>query len=200
MRKLSYSRIITSNDLLLLCTFSHLNFEIMPTLEEYTTYVLGESLQQLNPDVLPKEIDVLRYFVNCYDVSQAEVSRMDKKKRNTAVVKVVAGAVEEIWKNKSLPVRSPNAIYLLVNRLTDRAEFIRVSKKNHEFDANWIQEVFQRHDKIFDIGEKPAAISQEEPMEVDLPDPVPEEEVLGKRKRKAPSRLGFDEVLITNAL
>ena len=169
----------------------------MPTLEEYTSYVLGESLQQLNPDVLPKEIDVLRYFVNCYDVSQAEVSRMDKKKRNTTVVKIVAGAVEEIWKNKSLPVRSPNAIYLLVKRLTDRAEFIRVSKKNHEFDVNWIQEVFQKHDKIFDIGEKPAMVSQEEPMEIDLHEPVLEEEVLGTRKRKAPSRLGFDEVIIT---
>ena len=71
----------------------------MPTLEEYTSYVFGESLQQLDPNLLPKETDVLRFIVHCFDVSRAEVPRMDKKKRNADVIKTVLGAVAEIWKN-----------------------------------------------------------------------------------------------------
>ena len=50
----------------------------MPTLEEYTSYVFGASLEQLDPEVLPKESDVLRFLVHCFDVSQAEVSTMNR--------------------------------------------------------------------------------------------------------------------------
>lgn len=174
----------------------------MPTLEEYTSYVFGESLQQLDPKLLPKEIDVLRFIVHCFDVSRAEVPRMDKKKRNAAVIKKVLGAVSEIWKNKSLLIRSSGAIYWLVNSLVDKVDFVRVSKKNHEFDVNWIQQVFQQHNKIFDIAEKPAKDTPSaEAMDIDVPElPGTEQEeegeVLPDRKRKAPKPFGFDEVIL----
>ena len=34
----------------------------MRTLEEQTRYVLGNATESLDPDVLPKEIDVMRYI------------------------------------------------------------------------------------------------------------------------------------------
>ena len=40
----------------------------MPKLEEYTSFALGESLEQLDPDILPKEIDVMRHIVYLFDV------------------------------------------------------------------------------------------------------------------------------------
>ena len=165
----------------------------MPTLQEYTKFVFGESIEQLNPNDLPKENDVIRYIVHCFDVSQAEVPRMDRKKRRTAVIKIVVGAVEEIWKNKSLPIRSHGAIYWMVNSLFDRVEFVKVSKSYHENNASFIQEVVKVHDKLFDISMKPVETKKDEAMEVDLPEPA-QEEVLGKRKRKAPKR--FIEVIL----
>ena len=78
----------------------------MPTLEESTSFALGESLEKLDPNVLPREIDVLRHIVYLMDVSRSEVARMDTNKRKTAVSNIVVGEIEEIWKSKSRPVMS----------------------------------------------------------------------------------------------
>ena len=78
----------------------------MPKLEEYTSFALGESLEQLDPDILPKEIDVMRHIVYLFDVSRSEDTRMDTKKRKASVANIVVGALEEIWKNLSHPTRS----------------------------------------------------------------------------------------------
>ena len=175
----------------------------MPTLQEYTSFVFGESINLLDPDVIPKEIDVIRYMIHCFDVSQAEIPRMVRKKRRNAVIKIVVGAVEEIWKNKSLPMKTNGAIYWQVNSLFDRVEYVKVSKSYHENDASFIQEIFKNHDKIFDISMNPVEDKPDDAMEVDLPEPVQEEVlaqpedilaepvqevVLGKRKRKIPDR------------
>ena len=172
----------------------------MPKLEEYTSFALGESLEQLDPDVLPKEKDVMRYIVYLFDVSRSEVKKMDTKKRNAAVCNIVVGALEEIWKNKSLPTRSHGAVYWLVDSLVKRVEFVKVSKNNYENNAIWIQAIVEQHNKIFDIAEKPVeanpaqVINQDEAMDIDLPESVEEEVVLTKRIPKPPKR--FQEVII----
>ena len=161
----------------------------MPTLEEYTSYVFGEGLDQLDPEVLPKELDVLRFLVHSFDVSQAEVSRMDKVKRKAQVVNVVVSAVEKIWNGKGIPIRSHGAVYYLVKMLYERAEFVKLSKRRHVEDGDFIQDIINQHDKLFDISEKPKPVKKpEEPMDVD--ENVEEEEDLGKRKRKAPAWFG----------
>ena len=48
----------------------------------------------------------MRYIVYLFDVSRSEVKKMDTNKRTAAVCNIVVGALEEIWKNKSLPTRS----------------------------------------------------------------------------------------------
>ena len=126
----------------------------MPKLEEYTSYAFGESSGSLDPDILPKEIDVLRYIVNCYDVSQAETPRMDRKKRIASVVNTVVAAVDEIWEKKSRPTRSHRAKYWLVKKLMEKAELVKLWKRRHEHDNVFIQEVREEHDKLFDISEK----------------------------------------------
>ena len=181
----------------------------MPTLQEYTSFVFGESINLLDPDVIPKEIDVIRYMIHCFDVSQAEVARMVRKKRRAAVIKIVVGAVEQIWKNKSLPIKSNGAIYWKVDSLFDRVEYVKVSKSYHENNVSWIQEIVKNHDKVFDISMKPVEVKPDDAMEVDLPETVPEEVlaepeeilaepvqemVLGKRKRKIPDR--YRQVII----
>ena len=168
--------------------------------QENTRYVFGESIEQLDPDTLPKEIEVLRYIVHCFDASYNNVPRMPKKKRTTAVIKDVVGAVEEIWKNKSLPTRSHGAVYWLVDSLVKRVEFVKVSKNNYENNAIWIQAIVEQHNKIFDIAEKPVeanpaqVINEDEAMDIDLSESV-EEVVLTERIRKPPKRL-IQEVII----
>ena len=156
----------------------------MPKLEEYTSYVFGKSSGSLDPDVLPKEIDVLRYIVNCYDASQAQTPKMDKKKRTASVVNIVVAAVEEIWKKNSRQTRSHRAQYWLVKKLLEKAELVKVRKHRHETDDVFIQDVLAEHDKLFDISEKPVREELDEAMEVEVPEVV--EQDLGKRKRKAP--------------
>ena len=65
----------------------------MPTLEDYTSFALGKSLESLDPDILPNEIDILRFIVYCFDVSQAETKRMDRNKRAASVANIVVDAV-----------------------------------------------------------------------------------------------------------
>ena len=161
----------------------------MPTLQDHTSYVFGQSIDQLDPDVLSKEIDVIRFIVHCFDVSYANVPRMEKKKRDGDVIKIVTGAIEDIWKRKSLPTRSHKAVYLKVKTLVERVEFVKTSKRRHENDAPWIEEVFQAHDKVFDISEKQVNEKLEEAMEIpEEAMEIPEEvvEVVENRKRNAP--------------
>ena len=159
----------------------------MPKLEDYTRYVFGESSGSLDPDILPKEIDVLRYIITCYDVSQAETPRMDRKKRIASVVKIVVAAVDKIWEKKSRPTRSHRAKYWLVKKLMEKAEHVKLWKLRHEHDNAFIQEVREEHDKLFDISEKQVEEKLDEPMETEVPEVVVQ--VLGERKRKAPSWL-----------
>ena len=156
-------------------------------LEENTHYVFGESLEKLDPDILPKELCVIRYIVHCFDVSHANVPRMDKKKRRSTICNLVVGDVVEIWKRQSLGIRSHRAVYHLVNKLIDRIDYVKVSKRYHENNIPWIQEVIKEHDKVFDIAEKPVKEELDQPMDVDVPEVI--EEDLGPRKRKIPKWL-----------
>ena len=86
-------------------------------LQDYTRYVFGDSISMLDPDILPEENNIIRYVVFCHDVSLAEYPNMRKKARKASVVKIVASAVVEIWKKKSLPIISDKAVFFIRLRL-----------------------------------------------------------------------------------
>ena len=152
----------------------------------------------LDPDILPEESNVIRYVVFCHDVSLAENPKMKKKVRRASVVNIVASAVMEIWKKKSLPIISDKAVFCAVGRLMDKAENVKESKRRHENDSDYIQGILSKHNKIFDISKKPDVES--EPMDasdneptaivedMELNEPELEEVNLGRRKRKARKR------------
>ena len=128
---------------------------------------------------------------------------MKKKKRKSAVVNAVVTTVEEIWKGKGLPIRSHWAVFLRVEKLVDKVDHVKISKRRHETDSIFIEEIGKEHDKLFDISEKAAP----EAMEVDvepgpsIAEPVKVVEDLGKRKINVPERFLDAEVIhITSTL
>ena len=168
-------------------------------LQDYTRYVFGDSISMLDPDILPEENNIIRYVVFCHDVSLAEYPNMRKKARKASVVKIVASAVMEIWKKKSLPTISDKAVFNAVGRLMDQAQYVKESRRRHENDLNYIQGILSKHNKIFDISKKPDIES--EPMDVtnvepvaesmdaiELNEPEQEEVNLGTRKRRRTRR------------
>ena len=153
----------------------------------------------LDPDILPEENNIIRYVVFCHDVSLAEYPNMRKRARKASVVKIVASAVMEIWKKKSLPTISDKAVFNAVGRLMDQAQYVKESRRRHENDLNYIQGILSKHNKIFDISKKPDIES--EPMDVtnvepvaesmdaiELNEPEQEEVNLGTRKRRRTRR------------
>ena len=123
---------------------------------------------------------------------------MKKRKRKCRIVNAVVAIVEEIWKGKGLPIRSHKAVYLRVDKLVDKVEHVKISKRRHETDSIFIEEIGKEHDKIFDISEKAVP----EAMEVDIePGPIEAEPVevvmddLGKRKITVPDRFLDPEVI-----
>ena len=144
--------------------------------------------------------------MNRFDASHAEDERMKKKKRRSAIINAVVDTIEEIWKGKGLPIRSHWAVYLRVEKLVDKVDHVKISKRRHETDSIFIEEIGKEHDKIFDISEKAAP----EAMEVDV-EPGPSEtepvevmeevvEDLGKRKITVPDRFLDAEVIKDNVL
>ena len=136
--------------------------------------------------------------MNRFEASYAEVERMNKKKRRSAIINAVVTTVEEIWKGKGLPIRSHWAVFLRVEKLVDKVDHVKISKRRHETDSIFIEEIGKEHDKVFDISEEAAP----EAMEVDV-EPGPSEaepvevvvEDLGKRKITVPDRFLDAEVI-----
>ena len=122
---------------------------------------------------------------------------MKKKKRRSAIINNVVTTIEEIWKGKGLPIRSHWAVYLRVEKLVDKVDHVKISKRRHETDSIFIEEIGKVHDKVFDISEEAAP----EAMEVDVEpgpseaEPVEVVEDLGKRKITVPDRFVDAEVI-----
>ena len=141
------------------------------------------------------------HTVNLFDASYGVDERMPKKKRRSSVVNPVVTTIEEIWKGKGLPIKNHWTVFLRVDRLVDKIEYVKKSKRRHETDSIFIEEIGKVHDKVFDISEEAAP----EAMEVDV-EPGPSEaepvevvlEDLGKRKITVPDRFLDPEVIKGN--
>ena len=136
--------------------------------------------------------------MNRFDASYAVDERMKKMKRKNAIVNAVAAIVEEIWKGKGLPLRSHKAVCLRVDKLVDKVEHVKISKRRHETDSIFIEEIGKEHDKVFDISEEAAPEAMEVDVEPGLSEAEPVEVVvedLGKRKITVPDRFLDAEVI-----
>ena len=134
--------------------------------------------------------------MNLFDASYDAEERMTKKKRRSSVVNAVVTTIEGIWKGKGLPIKNHWTVFLRVDRFVDKIEYVKKSKRRHETDSIFIEEIGKVHDNVFDISEEAAP----EAMEVDVQpgpseaEPVEVVEDLGKRKITVPDRFLDAEV------
>ena len=115
--------------------------------------IFGGPLPKLDPEFLPKKVDVVRHWMSLFDDSKT--SRILSPAMKSQVKSEVISALVSIWELKSKKVCCDKYLGRKYERLIEEADPLGSDPRCRKNDRVWIEEQWKvkKFNSIFDIGD-----------------------------------------------
>ena len=113
--------------------------------------IFGEPIKSLDPSILPKKIDVIRFWMFLYDSARSSYKITSSEKDK--VRKDLLSSLVPIWEAKGLNICDKRGLERKYDRLISDADYLGKDPRCKKSDSVWIEKKRKEFDMIFDIGE-----------------------------------------------
>ena len=125
------------------------------TCSERMKWIFGDPMTNFEPHIVPREIDVLRVWMSCFDnfasgLAKKILSASSKSEVINQTIELLTNHMKNI--DATAELMDKRTLNTRFRRLITNAEVLERSNQAKKDDSNWILEIGQKYSKVFDIS------------------------------------------------